>query len=95
MLGSRQRAHLGPQPRKHWHLHPRLYPPSGGLASGHSHWLPWGTQDIPEDGLEALAYAIRSDWTRAGVKKRHDDYIAQRDAAATTAKPVVTENFNF
>ena len=31
----------------------------------------------------------------AGVKKRHDDYIAQRDAAATTAKPVVTENFNF
>jgi len=30
-----------------------------------------GGGDIPEDGLEALAYAIRSDWTRAGVKKRH------------------------
>ena len=30
-----------------------------------------GGGDIPEDGLEALAYAIRSDWTREGVKKRH------------------------
>ncbi len=32
---------------------------------------PRGGGDIPEDGLEALAYAIRSDWTREGVKKRH------------------------
>ena len=30
-----------------------------------------GGGDIPEDGMEALAYAIRSDWTREGVKKRH------------------------
>ncbi|MDD3410926.1 MAG: hypothetical protein PHY12_08980 [Eubacteriales bacterium] len=30
-----------------------------------------GGGDIPEDGLEALGYAIRSDWTRDGVKKRH------------------------
>lgn len=30
-----------------------------------------GGGDIPEDGLEALAYAIRSDWSREGVKKRH------------------------
>jgi len=30
-----------------------------------------GGGDIPEDGLEALGYAIRSDWTREGVKKRH------------------------
>lgn len=26
MLGSRQQAHLGPQPRKRWHLHPPLVP---------------------------------------------------------------------
>lgn len=26
MLGSRQQAHLGPQPRKHWHLHPLPVP---------------------------------------------------------------------
>jgi len=32
---------------------------------------PQGGGDIPEDGLEALAYAIRSDWTREGIKKRH------------------------
>ncbi len=32
---------------------------------------PKGGGDIPEDGLEALGYAIRSDWTREGVKKRH------------------------
>ena len=30
-----------------------------------------GGGDIPEDGMEALGYAIRSDWTRDGVKKRH------------------------
>ncbi|MDD3920499.1 MAG: hypothetical protein PHO41_04945 [Eubacteriales bacterium] len=30
-----------------------------------------GGGDIPEDGMEALAYAIRSDWTREGIKKRH------------------------
>lgn len=29
-----------------------------------------GGGDIPEDGLEALAYAIRSDWTTEGAKKR-------------------------
>lgn len=30
-----------------------------------------GGGDIPEDGLEALAYAIRSEWTKEGIKKRH------------------------
>ena len=29
-----------------------------------------GGGDIPEDGLEALAYAIRSKWTSEGTKKR-------------------------
>lgn len=29
-----------------------------------------GGGDIPEDGLEALAYAIKSDWTTEGAKKR-------------------------
>lgn len=29
-----------------------------------------GGGDIPEDGLEALAYAIKSDWTKEGAKKR-------------------------
>ncbi len=30
-----------------------------------------GGGDIPEDGLEALAYAIRSPWEQKGIKKRH------------------------
>ena len=30
-----------------------------------------GGGDVPEDGLEALAYAIRSDWTDETAKKRH------------------------
>lgn len=29
-----------------------------------------GGGDLPEDGLEALAYAIKSDWTNEGAKKR-------------------------
>ena len=29
-----------------------------------------GGGDEPEDGLEALAYAIKSDWTKEGTKKR-------------------------
>ena len=29
-----------------------------------------GGADIPEDGLEALAYAIKSNWTAEGAKKR-------------------------
>lgn len=32
---------------------------------------PIGGGDDPEDGLEALAYAIRSDWTTTGSKDRH------------------------
>ena len=32
---------------------------------------PVGGGDGPEDGLEALAYAIRSDWTTKGSKDRH------------------------
>lgn len=32
---------------------------------------PDGGGDNPEDGLEALAYAIRSDWCKTGWKKRH------------------------
>lgn len=30
-----------------------------------------GGGDIPEDGLEALGYAIRSPWVNTGTKKRH------------------------
>lgn len=30
-----------------------------------------GGGDEPEDGLEALAFAIRSDWNKEGIKKRH------------------------
>ena len=30
-----------------------------------------GGGDIPEDGLEALGYAIRSDWANEGIKRRH------------------------
>lgn len=32
---------------------------------------PEGGGDEPEDGLEALAYAIKSDWTKGGHKRRH------------------------
>ena len=32
---------------------------------------PNGGGDAPEDGLEALTYAIRSDWVKTGWKKRH------------------------
>ncbi len=31
----------------------------------------FGGGDEPEDGLEALAFAIRSKWNKEGVKKRH------------------------
>lgn len=30
----------------------------------------FGGGDVPEDALEALAYAIRSDWSKSGTKKR-------------------------
>ena len=33
--------------------------------------VPSGGGDDPEDGLEALAYAMKSDWYRGSVKKRH------------------------
>ena len=32
---------------------------------------PNGGGDAPEDGLEALTYAIRSDWVKTGWRKRH------------------------
>lgn len=32
---------------------------------------PSGGGDAPEDGLEALTYAMRSDWVKTGWKKRH------------------------
>ena len=32
---------------------------------------PQGGGDEPEDGLEALAYAMKSDWTRSGDIRRH------------------------
>lgn len=40
----------------------------------------FGGGDRPEDGLEALAYAIRSDWTRSGSKRRHIIVIWTDDA---------------
>lgn len=39
-----------------------------------------GGGDDPEDGLEALAFAMRSDWQQEGVKKRHV-IVAWSDAA--------------
>jgi hypothetical protein len=30
-----------------------------------------GGGDIPEDSLEAIAYAIKSEWNTSGIKKRH------------------------
>lgn len=33
--------------------------------------IPDGGGDDPEDGLEALAYAMKSDWCSGSVKKRH------------------------
>lgn len=33
--------------------------------------VPAGGGDDPEDGLEALAYAIRSDWVKTGLRRRH------------------------
>lgn len=33
--------------------------------------IPDGGGDDPEDGLEALAYAMKSDWSNGSVKKRH------------------------
>lgn len=32
---------------------------------------PYGGGDDPEDGLEALAFAMDSDWSRSGFKRRH------------------------
>lgn len=32
---------------------------------------PFGGGDDPEDGLEALAYAIKSPWSKGGTKRRH------------------------
>lgn len=39
-----------------------------------------GGGDDPEDGLEALAYAIKSDWVRTGHKKRHIIIVWSDDA---------------
>ena len=33
--------------------------------------IPDGGGDDPEDGLEALAYAMKSDWCKGSAKKRH------------------------
>lgn len=33
--------------------------------------IPEGGGDDPEDGLEALAYAMKSDWSNGAAKKRH------------------------
>ena len=32
---------------------------------------PWGGGDEPENGLEAVALAMQSDWVKEGVKRRH------------------------
>ena len=44
---------------------------AGELKECLSHIKAHGGGDIPEDGLEALAYAIRSPWDTDGIKKRH------------------------
>ena len=40
----------------------------------------FGGGDRPEDGLEALAYAIKSDWTTKGTKRRHIIIVWTDDA---------------
>ena len=44
---------------------------SADFESCVKHLVADGGGDAPEDGLEALAYAIKSDWDRQGVKRRH------------------------
>ena len=41
---------------------------------------PFGGGDDPEDGLEALAYAIKSKWTTGGNKRRHIIIVWSDDA---------------
>ena len=41
---------------------------------------PRGGGDIPEDGLEALAYAIRSDWSKAAGSKRRNVIVLWTDS---------------
>lgn len=42
--------------------------------------IPDGGGDAPEDGLEALAYAMKSDWCDGSAKKRHVIVIWSDDA---------------
>lgn len=44
---------------------------SGEFETVVSSIQPFGGGDIPEDGLEALAYAIKSKWTEDGQLRRH------------------------
>jgi len=51
-----------------------------------------GGGDEPENGLEALAMALKSDWTKSGTKRRHviafwTDASAHPLEKAATAKP--------
>lgn len=41
---------------------------------------PFGGGDEPEDGLEALAYAIKSKWTKESAKRRHIIIVWSDDA---------------
>ena len=51
---------------------------------------PAGGGDEPENGLEALAMAIDSDWTTGGDKRRH--VVVVRSAASTQPLGVGSEN---
>ena len=52
-----------------------------------------GGGDLPEDGLEALGYAIRSDWTREGDKRRHIIVVWTDDATHELGHGRSAENY--
>ena len=51
----------------------------------------FGGGDDPEDGLEALAYAIKSDWDTEGMKKRHV-IVVWTDASTHPLESPITKN---
>lgn len=60
-----------------FYLLPTEAPEFKGLVEGIK---AFGGGDRPEDGLEALAYAIKSDWTTKGTKRRHIIIVWTDDA---------------
>lgn len=53
----------------------------------------FGGGDEPEDGLEALAYAIKSPWTTGGSKRRHIIIVWSDDATHALGFGASAENY--